>query len=333
MRLRHVAGTREGFTLIELLVVIAIIATLVAILLPAVQQAREAARRSTCKNNLKQIGIALHNYHDTFSTLPPAAVHIGSITLTDSTFITGTRYCNGRSGDWAATWMTMILPYIEQTALYDRYNFSLRSTQAPNPTVLEIPLPAYTCPSQAQGGGILVQHFNFNGGRYGKVNYVGNAGVNFTTSATTASDQGFFSIARQWGAKFSDVTDGLSNSIMVGEVRYDNYTDGSQDDRGTWGLATGCIFSARGENGGVRVRLPNSPFIDSTPYGNSAYGTPLDNLDRTADGAGGALRSEHKGGVQVTLGDGGVRFISSNIDQATYLNLLSISDGNIVGQF
>src|SRR5262245_60347417 len=101
-------GRRRGFTLIELLVVIAIIAVLIALLLPAVQQAREAARRTQCRNNLKQIGLALHNYHDVFSIFPPGNLQIGEC-------------CNA---DNEITWAISILPYIEQTNLQNQYNFS-----------------------------------------------------------------------------------------------------------------------------------------------------------------------------------------------------------------
>ncbi len=106
---------RRGFTLIELLVVIAIIATLVAILLPAVQQAREAARRSTCKNNLKQIGIAIHNYHDTYNQLPPGGVYVRAV----ATGYSGASNDENGTADGSWSWTAFILPFIEQAPLYD----------------------------------------------------------------------------------------------------------------------------------------------------------------------------------------------------------------------
>jgi prepilin-type N-terminal cleavage/methylation domain-containing protein len=128
-------GNRKGFTLIELLVVIAIIAVLIALLLPAVQQAREAARRSQCKNNLKQLGIALHNYHDTFSGLPPGAIQVFETT-----------------GQNEATWISMILPYIDQQPLYNRANFSscfgcVASPGNPAYEIVSPLIPMMLCPS------------------------------------------------------------------------------------------------------------------------------------------------------------------------------------------
>src|SRR4051794_7951368 len=114
----------RGFTLIELLVVIAIIAVLIALLLPAVQQAREAARRTQCKNNLKQIGLALANYESTFTSFPPARIG---------------RYANGISGTWDdgwASWAVMILPYLEQSNLYNQYNVNLRWNDIGNASIV-----------------------------------------------------------------------------------------------------------------------------------------------------------------------------------------------------
>src|SRR5258708_27835969 len=122
--------TREtGFTLIELLVVIAIIAVLVALLLPAVQQAREAARRSQCKNNLKQMGLAIHNYHDTFLTFPP-----GSVALPTTTTVTGTAWC------------ITLLPGLEQGALYNLFNANVPVDAVQNTTLRQTKVPASNCP-------------------------------------------------------------------------------------------------------------------------------------------------------------------------------------------
>src|SRR4051794_21890252 len=122
---------RRGFTLIELLVVIAIIAVLIALLLPAVQAAREAARRAQCVNNLKQIGLALHNYHDTVGSFPP-----------------GGQSAPSYAGTWF-NWLTSILPQIEQMPLYNATNFSRQIYQAENTTVSLTMITAYLCPSDS----------------------------------------------------------------------------------------------------------------------------------------------------------------------------------------
>src|SRR5262249_3540753 len=133
---------QKGFTLIELLVVIAIISILTALLLPAVQQAREAARKTQCKNNLKQIGIALHNYHDVHNVLPPAYLYLpgggGQQGPPDPT--------NGDAGPgWA--WGMLILPQMEQTNLHDAFNVNLPSWDPTNATAARTTLPVYNCPT------------------------------------------------------------------------------------------------------------------------------------------------------------------------------------------
>lgn len=130
---------RRGFTLIELLVVISIIAILIALLLPAVQQAREAARRTQCKNNLKQIGLALHNYHDVARAFPP-----GWIAVDD----TGSP--SAHEGTSGVGWAAMILPYLEQGNIYSQFNASLPLTDPANAAFLRNQIPGYKCPSDPQ---------------------------------------------------------------------------------------------------------------------------------------------------------------------------------------
>ncbi len=339
---------RRGFTLIELLVVIAIIATLVAILLPAVQQAREAARRSNCKNNLKQLGLALHNYHDTYNTFPPAAVHVGvPPTISNNC-------ADGRSTSWGTTWIISILPFFEQAALYDKYDstqFSRLGTYTTlNGAVVSQKIPALKCPSAPGGDGFLTQGWDgvpgstSNNGGYARGNYAGNVGGNFLMAVTNSSDQGYFCPAKQWGANMRDVTDGLSNTIMIGEI-VTEISGVQSDDRGAWGYPSGCLFSAYVAGGSTAspvplnyLAVPNSRvYTDSSPYASNDTSNAVFNIrndpDKTTTGSGVAARSWHKGGVQVTLGDGGVHFLSENIDQTTYLNLMRISDGNVIGEF
>jgi prepilin-type N-terminal cleavage/methylation domain-containing protein/prepilin-type processing-associated H-X9-DG protein len=130
MRTHAAIRSKAGFTLIELLVAIAVIALLIALLLPAVQQAREAARRVQCSNNLKQIGLALHNYESQWAMFP-----------------TSTRPIPGPPGPKQAAALSRILPFLDQGPLFDQYNFSVNWSDAPNPTVIQTQLPAFVCPS------------------------------------------------------------------------------------------------------------------------------------------------------------------------------------------
>ncbi|WP_339733305.1 DUF1559 domain-containing protein [uncultured Gimesia sp.] len=324
MRSKNV-HTKRGFTLIELLVVIAIIAILIALLLPAVQQAREAARRSTCKNSLKQIGLALHNYHDTHRTFPPAAVWYG----------VGSAQANGRHANWGTTWVVQILPYMDQGPLYNNYNMSLpaRSTNASTTdSVLQTKIPLLRCPSQPGVDRFLLTQ-DFNG--FSKITYAGSVGSGSTLDIADFNDnsrRGIFSAIAQNGAKIRDITDGTTNVIMVGEIVTGTNTG---DDKGAWGWCTGALFSGTNENG---VLTPNTSLVtDRTPYASNNTSDKnfnrRNNPDDTNEGSGQAARSFHVGGVHVMLTDGSVRFISENIDQTTYLNLLAIGDGNTIGEF
>lgn len=316
--------TRRGFTLIELLVVIAIIAILIALLLPAVQQAREAARRSTCKNNLKQLGLAMHNYHDTHRTFPPGAVWYGI----------GSAPENGRDANWGTTWVVQILPFMDQANLYNNYNMSLNARSANASTtnsVLQAKIPSLICPSQpGVDRSNLSQDFN----GFSKITYAASVGAGSTLTRsdyTNPNRRGFFSAVAQNGAKIRDVTDGSSNSIMLSEIVVGI---SSGDDKGAWGWCTGALFSGRNSNG---ILTPNAKVLDRTPYASNNTSDKNFNRRNSPDdinaGSGQAARSFHVGGVHATMGDGAVRFLSENIDQTTYLNLLSIADGNVVGEF
>ena len=199
--------SRSGFTLIELLVVIAIIAILIALLLPAVQQAREAARRSQCKNNLKQIGLALHNYHDTHLILPSLAFgHGGASDAPVPAFV----------------WSVMILPGLDQAPLYNAMNPGPTSLQdlfntANGRTLLQTPLTVFLCPSDA--GGSLNENRPFTKAVTG-VNPFHLSKSNYPACGGDALNEGAFPGNENTvssGRRFRDVTDGLSNTIFVGE--------------------------------------------------------------------------------------------------------------------
>lgn len=353
----------RGFTLIELLVVIAIIAILIALLLPAVQQAREAARRTQCKNHLKQLGLALHNYHDVYNQFSEGAYCNGGGTW-------NTCGTNFRHADWSTTWTINLLPYLEQTNLYNQWDSSLPS--AAQPAVTSAILSFMSCPSDsdvtnAQGNGGAEPPPNPNGGRsnYAKGNYGANFGGGWALENTgqngadgkpnwAGDNLGPFhnrgTQNRRWGAAFRDIKDGTSNTVAIGEILKD---DGNGDTRGAWGLAFGAIFSAytnggtgfRPQDGPDGIATPNAPasdnsgnrthWADAIPFcGSGAGDKQLHCLDETNDGKGGAaMRSRHEGGAQVTLCDGSSRFISENIDRELYRALLTIKGGETIGEW
>ena len=330
----------RGFTLIELLVVIAIIAILIALLLPAVQQAREAARRTQCKNNLKQLGLALHNYMDVAGRLPPAGIH------NFEAVVNGGVNPAANSTSWGPSWIVLTLPYFEQGNLYAQYNFS--SVRArDNVAVVGTKLAAVQCPSdsgsEAPMYGPLTnaagQLANFARGNYAVNGGAGNAysGTDFNLS----QERGPFSGVHYFGAKIAHITDGTSNTLLVAEVIGGTATG---DVRGAWAYPTGVIISNSSATSNLatynpRIRLrPNGNALDDRfkdrPARCSASNTDR-NLRCTAEGDNAFMtsRSKHTGGVQVCLADGSGRFISENIDLGIWLNLLSMADGNVLGEF
>lgn len=184
---------RRGFTLIELLVVIAIIAILIALLLPAVQQAREAARRSTCKNNVKQIGLALHNYHETYNMFPSAWFRSASV-----------------ERGWG--WGVAILPAMDQNPLFEKLNTSTTLIPTAGNADTQTVLPAYRCPSDT-GPAI-----NANRGNHGTSSYFGIWGAAADANVTVGSGNGLFSASSS--VRMRDITDGSSNTVGVGERAY-----------------------------------------------------------------------------------------------------------------
>jgi len=319
----------RGFTLIELLVVIAIIAILIALLLPAVQQAREAARRTQCKNNLKQFGLALHNYMDTASRLPPAGIH--NFEITNNNGLSP----NADSTSWGPSWITLSLPYIEQANLYAQYNFSsIRARD--NPTVVSVILSAVQCPSDsASEKAKYANTANFARGNYAVNCGAGNAfsGTDFNLS----KERGPFAMSNYYGTRIAGLTDGTSNTILVAEIVAGDRTG---DVRGAWAYPTGVVISNSDPSyTAPRIRLrPNGNALDNNfrDRPGRCQAANDDRILRCAAGGGRAVqtaRSKHTGGVQVCLADGSGRFISENIDVSIWLNLLSMADGNPIGEF
>ncbi|OJW20671.1 MAG: prepilin-type N-terminal cleavage/methylation domain-containing protein [Planctomycetales bacterium 71-10] len=331
----------SGFTLIELLVVIAIIAVLIALLLPAVQAAREAARRAQCVNNFKQMGLAMHNYHDVVGTFP-----IGRM---------GSAYNYAPYNDNRRTWAFSILPYLEQGNLQNALNFSLPFYFADNTTVIRTAIKSFQCPSDTPSiqepdtpyprgkGSIVVNwgntHFfqdekssTINGTRNGgPVTYPGDSsGDPFTGPLGTASFAGApFKGNLAMGIR--DFTDGSSNSVLCGEVimgpntgspNYDHRGDIFNDDYNCAMFMTytppnskipdAMAGDAKGEPW-CSWRIKNAPPCTG--------GTPVFN----------AARSRHPGGVNVLLGDGSCKFIKDTVNPRTWQAVGSIAGGEVIG--
>jgi prepilin-type N-terminal cleavage/methylation domain-containing protein len=288
---------RRAFTLVELLVVIAIIGILVALLLPAVQMAREAARATQCKNNMKQIGLALHNYHDVQKRLPPGWSAEG----VDP---------EGPNG-WG--WASLILPEMEQRNLQEQINFNLPIDNPANQGPREFVVPSYICPSDvlqqvyAIHGGADHDHAHDDGHSVddegtplflvAKANYAGVFGVSEIEDNASAGEGVFYHNSRH---TFAHVTDGLSNTFLVGER-------GSRRGGSVW---TGVIPGANE----AMARIVGT--ADHTPNDASHH---FDDFS-----------SFHPSGAHFLLGDGSVRRLDNSIDLGTYQGLMTRSGGEAV---
>ncbi|MCC6418488.1 MAG: DUF1559 domain-containing protein [Gemmataceae bacterium] len=313
-----------GFTLIELLVVIAIIAILIGLLLPAVQKVREAANRAQCQNNLKQLALGLHNYHDALKKFPPGAEEN---VLPKPNPPANTTYIRGTS------WIVYTLPYIEQTALYKRYNFAQAYNTAGNAAVAmnivsTIYCPSgpdpkqYTDPNSVVSGNPSTHYYGVmgpgfptnptaitvNGATY---NYtVGNPNSNGAWSAHGILSQyreTTGSVSTNRLVKISAITDGASNTLMVGEIAK-ILPAGQTNQYRTW---------IRGNNGGAGAcKVVNFP-INSTFYNGS------NNFNAISFG------SEHTGGANFALGDGSIRFVSDTTPVALLMAMASMNGGEV----
>ena len=334
---------RRGFTLIELLVVIAIIAVLIALLLPAVQAAREAARRAQCTNNLKQIGLALHNYHSA----------IGSFPMTSTTAYSDP----GVQASWG-TWgaHALMLPYLEQKPIYDSINFNWTSWQgsgaARNSTVFTTKLAAYMCPSDG-----LVGQENLN-------NYFGSVGttVGFMNNADST---GIYAFGRTY--TIANVTDGTSNTVAYSEALVSTTFGGPKQTKWRDGPSVGgsvgaSYYTLDATSNFAALQSDwqncNNLFVTTTNYGMRGYRWGLGGLGETlfhtlvppnsndypwnscrldCGGGCGSLQSgyfsassNHPGGVNTAMADGSVKFIKSSINMRTWWALGTKAGGEVL---
>ena len=292
---------RKAFTLIELLVVIAIIAILIALLLPAIQQAREAARRSNCQNNLKQISLALHNYHETHSTFPPGWIGVNA---------SGQPFVHGPNG-WG--WAAMILPEMDQRPLFEKLNFFVSVAAPANSFGREIVIASYRCPSDLLQSQWEIRQAGSPGTVLAKLaaaSYIGSFGTgklddcrSMPAGRRCYSDGVFSHLST---TQFRDIQDGTSHTLLVGERK-----SGSEIGwNSTW---TGVV--PRGEDAFARIL----GVTDHTPNHRASHFEDFS--------------SHHPGGAQFGFADGRVSFLSESIDAGVYKSLATIRGREVSGEF
>ncbi|HQX52579.1 MAG TPA: DUF1559 domain-containing protein [Planctomycetaceae bacterium] len=336
----------RGFTLIELLVVIAIIAILIALLLPAVQQAREAARRTQCKNNLKQIGLGIHNYESTYTRLPSSGESTNEVLVTRQFF--------------PIAMHVAILPFVEQAAISQKWNYNYHYSNGLNAPLCKNTIAGYVCPSNAI---TTADALNYGITDYMPIAYTD---IDPVTGLRNPSGGGVLN-ADTGGAlgfcrKIGDITDGLSNTIFVIEDSgRPSQTAGHYDSQaktigGAPGLDSTQMFAAAdavpGSFGGVfaapnRWADPDNGSGVSGPPNMTASASQniINNNSSPKGGPAGCPWSTnncgpndepfslHTGGCQALLGDGSVRFLSENLDRQTVRRLCARNDGQVLGEF
>ena len=343
---RKPSWRRPAFTLVELLVVIAVIGALVGLLLPAVQAAREASRRMSCSNNLKQIGLALHNYESIYQQLPAGYqsfdqyARITSLAAEDFDPETW----DARSG-WA--WSAAILPQLEQSSLYEAIDFREPLWETRFEAIRARKLPAYLCPSVSGGDDpfLVVDEalapLLQRGGpiRLGRSHYAASHGKEEAWGERSGPNGGLMGnvslvadgpFYRNSQTRFRDVLDGLSNTIFVGE-----HTSRLSDK--SWvGIVPGAFVHPKFStpiNGAESAAT--LLFVHSGPSEGEVdlFGNPLIHPPNHPALHVGQMQSEHVGGTNLLLGDGSVRFFTDSIDRELFAALSSIAGGEVVGEY
>jgi prepilin-type N-terminal cleavage/methylation domain-containing protein/prepilin-type processing-associated H-X9-DG protein len=351
MATRCTKRSKPGFTLIELLVVIAIIAVLIALLLPAVQQAREAARRTQCKNNLKQQGLALMNYESTHKVFPPARIDLSGLAYTPTGF-------------YQASWTTMCLPYLDQTPLYNNYNFNLTWSDPANLGVTTANIAAFKCPSAPEQrivppatvkdgvGNPYPTATPYGFSDYGSMNavrpcYFLSNGLpvppmqwvtNTATPASASKYEWDGGLKKGAATPIAAITDGTSNTMMCVEDAgrpaifvLTKATGGTTKDGWGWAdIQAGYSLDGTTPDGLITGKssctVPSGPCTITTPAGGVApYGINMTNDSE--------MYAYHVGGAHVLMCDGSVRFLSANIAASTLGAMATRNTGDIVGDF
>lgn len=354
---------RLAFTLLELLVVIGIIAVLAALLLPAIQRARAAGFSATCKNNLKQIATALHQYTSSKGSFPPGCIQRADFTSPNTC---NTPYCTinkARSSEQGPSFLVLLLEMLEQHQLYTSCNFQQPIRHPANQTVIEARIATFMCPSDPGGNDYFTGAFDAPGnfaGRMSKGNYAGNFGaagwhwdLRYLQKAPLV--QGVF--GQSSATRVSDLQrDGDSNTLMLSEVRGIKATD---DIRGVWsvGVLGAAGFASRSEDPTTSDSpttaaqlLPNSKSPDLIPYCNAGIEEAMPCIARSGENLplipipkptaltdprwtailpsqlGAAPRSAHTGGVNVAFADASVRLLAETVSPTVYHALMTIKN-------
>lgn len=305
----RIHGESGGFTLIELLVVIAIIAVLIALLLPAVQQAREAARRTQCKNHLKQFGLALHNYHESHRTFPPGMIYRSNL----------------------MGFHSLLLPFIDQAPLYQLINFSLRWDNTAFAPIEKQRVPVFYCPSFGRETGknsetmvtpvYSVHYFGIMGAKG-----TDPQGRTYSTDGPTPIRWGGFAnngmLYHNSRIRFNDVIDGTSNTLLMGEISWDTTKAGFADHQRSWIQGVGGAEPNLWDNSSYACRnvqykigSMGATFLPDTWWNDVSFG------------------SSHVGGCHFLVADGSVRFVSENVNLQIYKAVMSRANSETVSEF